>query len=76
MTQWPAEKARETFSSMLEACLQSGPQFVTVEGVDTAVLVPIGQWHRAHSPGRSLKELLLTDEARGDLRIPPRHRTR
>jgi hypothetical protein len=35
--------------------------------------VPADEWRRLRQAGkRSLKELLLTDEARADLDIPPR----
>lgn len=60
---------------MLEACLERGPQLVTRYGRDAAVLVPIEQWRRLHgTPTQSLKDLLLIEEARGDLRIPGRGR--
>jgi antitoxin Phd len=63
---------------MLEACLTQGPQLVTKRGSDAAVLVPIDEWRRlSGTPVRTLKELLLSEEARGsDLVIPPRGRHR
>jgi prevent-host-death family protein len=70
---WPVQDAKARFSEMLEACLKHGPQLVTKRGSDAAVLVPVEEWHRLRgAPVRTLKELLLTDEARGDLAIPPR----
>jgi hypothetical protein len=60
---------------MLEACLRQGPQLVTKRGSEAAVLVPIDHWRRLKGgPARPLKDLLLTDEARGDLNLPPRGR--
>jgi prevent-host-death family protein len=74
---WPVQDAKARFSEMLEACLRQGPQLVTKRGSDAAVLVPIDEWRRLHAtPVRTLKELLLTDEARGELRIPSRGRHR
>lgn len=50
---------------------------VTKRGTETAVLVPIEQWRRLQAGAPlTLKELLLTDQARMDLVIPPRSRFR
>jgi prevent-host-death family protein len=73
MKTWPVEDAKARFSEMLQACLTQGPQLVTKRGSDAAVLVPIDEWRRLRgAPVRTLKDLLLTDEGRGDLKIPPR----
>jgi len=73
MKSWPVQDAKARFSEMLEECLTRGPQLVTRRGADAAVLVPIDEWRRLRgSPARTLKDLLLTDEARGDLEIPAR----
>ena len=46
---------------------------VTRRGSEAAVLVPVAEWRRLHSASRpSLKQLLLADEARGDLPLPAR----
>ena len=46
---------------------------VTRRGAEAAVLVPVQEWRRLQASSRpSLKELLLSDQARGDLVIPPR----
>lgn len=75
MKAWPVQDAKARFSEMLEDCLKHGPQLVTKRGNDAAVLVPIDEWRRLRGvPVRTLKDLLLTDEARGDLRVPPRGR--
>ena len=70
---WPVQDAKARFSEMLEASVKEGPQIVTKRGVETAVLVPIEEWRRLNpKPRRSLKELLLTDEARFDFDLPKR----
>jgi prevent-host-death family protein len=67
MKTWPVEDAKAQFSEMLRACLTQGPQLVTKRGSDAAVLVPIDEWRRLRgAPVRTLKDLLLTDEARDD----------
>lgn len=75
MKAWPIQDAKAKFSEMLEACLKQGPQLVTKRGTDAAVLVPIDEWRRLKgTPVRTLKELLLTDQGRGELKIPARGR--
>lgn len=70
---WPVQDAKARFSEMLEACLKEGPQIVTKRGADAAVLVPVTEWDRLkRAAGPTLKELLLSDDARGDLHISPR----
>lgn len=73
MRAWPVQDAKARFSEMLETCLQEGPQLVTKRGADAAVLVSATEWQRMRRAAKpTLKELLLTDEARGELQIPPR----
>jgi prevent-host-death family protein len=77
MKSWPVQDAKARFSELLETCLREGPQLVTRRGADAAVLVPVGEWQRlSRSAKPTLKELLLTDTARGNLNIPPRGRWR
>jgi antitoxin Phd len=79
MKAWPVQDAKARFSELLQACLKRGPQLVTKRGEEAAVLVPIDEWRRLNgAPTRTLKDLLLADEARGELTIPPRgkHRRR
>ncbi len=73
MRAWPVQDAKARFSEMLETCLREGPQVVTKRGADAAVLVPATDWQKIKRAAKpTLKELLLTDDARGDLNIPPR----
>lgn len=75
MKTWPVQDAKARFSEMLEDCLNHGPQLVTKRGADAAVLVPIQEWRRLSGASvRTLKDLLLTDDARGNLEVPPRGR--
>lgn len=68
---WPVQDAKARFSEMLKATVNDGPQIVTKRGVETAVLVPIKEWRASEqSRTRSLKELLLADEARFDFELP------
>jgi antitoxin Phd len=73
MKSWPVQDAKARFSEMLETCLSEGPQIVTKRGIEAAVLLPVKDWERLKRAGRpTLKELLLTDRARGELNIPER----
>jgi antitoxin Phd len=73
MRAWPIQDAKARFSEMLETCLREGPQLVTKRGADAAVLVPATDWQRLkHAAKLTLKELLLTNDARGELNVPSR----
>jgi len=77
MKHWPVQDAKARFSELLDTCLREGPQVVTKRGAEAAVLVPLKDWQRLQGAGRrTLKELLLSDEARMTIRIPPRTRYR
>lgn len=73
MNTWPVQDAKARFSEFLDACIAEGSQLVTRRGVETAVLVPIAEWKRLNQAAPpTLKALLLSEIARGDLNIPPR----
>ncbi len=70
---WPVQDAKARFSELLDTCLREGPQVVTRRGAEAAVLVPVSDWRRLESAAKpSLKDLLLSDSARGDLNVSPR----
>ena len=61
---WPVQDAKSKFSELLDTILTEGPQMVTKRGVETAVLLPIGQCRRLECLTRpDLKALLLVPEA-------------
>jgi len=77
MHRWPVQDAKARFSEFLDACLSEGPQMVTKRGAETAVLVPVHEWRRLQAAARpSLKQLLLSDQARAELIVAPRGRAR
>ena len=77
MQAWPIQDAKARFSEFLDTCLSDGPQMVTRRGAEAAVLVPADQWQRLQAAARpSLKQLLLSDQARADLPLPARGRAR
>ena len=73
MRTWSVQDAKARFSELLDACLVEGPQMVTRRGAEAAVLVPVQEWRRLQSAARpSLKQLLLSDQARFDMVLPAR----
>lgn len=74
---WPVQDAKARFSEFLDACIAEGPQMVTRRGTEAAVLVPVDEWNRLQSVAKpSLKALLLSDEGRAELLLPPRGNAR
>ena len=70
MKSWPVQDAKARFSELLETCLKEGPQVVTKRGANAAVLVPMRDWQQLQRAAKpTLKELLLSDSARGELSI-------
>ncbi len=70
---WPVQDAKARFSELLDACVSEGPQVLTHQGAETAVLVPIEEWRRLQAIAHpSLKQLLLADSARTDSLVPDR----
>lgn len=77
MKSWPVQDAKARFSELLDTCLRDGPQIVTRRGAEAAVLVPMRDWERLQGAAQpTLKELLLSGEARADLELPGRGRLR
>ena len=70
---WQVQNAKARFSELLETTLVKGPQVVTKRGVETAVLVAIGEWRELQQRARpGIKEWLLAPEARTESLTPPR----
>lgn len=77
MQTWPVQDAKARFSEFLEKCLTEGPQMVTKRGSEAAVLVPADEWRRLQAAARpSLKELLLSEQARAEIPVPARGQAR
>ena len=72
MKNWPVQDAKARFSELLDTCLREGPQLVTKRGAEAAVLVPVRDWRRLQESARpTLKALLLADQPRADIPVPP-----
>ena len=77
MKTWAVQDAKARFSEFLEASLVDGPQIVTKRGAEAAVLVSIDEWRRVARAARpSIKDLLLSEDARTDSLVPVRGQAR
>nr|VFJ42311.1 MAG: prevent-host-death family protein [Candidatus Kentron sp. FW] len=77
MQTWSVQTAKARFSDLLNVCSTEGPQMVTKRGVEAAVLVPVNAWRKLQSSARpTLKQLLLSEETRGELVLPDRGKAR
>lgn len=73
MHAWSVQDAKARFSELLETCMLEGIQMITKRGAEAAVLVPVDEWRRLNASAKpSLKQLLLTDDARVDFELPSR----
>lgn len=78
----PAFDITSPLSDLVETTLKEGPQVVTKDGVETAILVSIEEWKRLRSgntsnttdPRKNLKDVLLDPNGPHDIYIPPRRR--
>lgn len=77
MAKWQLQEAKARFSEFVDAAVKKGPQIVTRRGVETAILVPMEEWHRLQAASRpSLKSWLMSPEPRFDDLVPERGRMR
>jgi len=71
MSAWQVQDAKARFSEFLTAAIKNGPQVVTRRGVETAILVPIGEWRRLQEASRpGVKALLLGPGPRFEDLVP------
>jgi prevent-host-death family protein len=64
-------------ADLVDAASKQGPQIVTKDGVETAVLVSISEWKRLQPfAGKASVDPLLDPNGPHDIDIPPRGRFR
>jgi prevent-host-death family protein len=72
---WQLRDAKARFSELIGKAGSEGPQIVTRRGKEAAVVVSVEAWRDMEKRARpTLKDLLLSDEARTDDLVPPRIR--
>ena len=75
MKTWPVQDAKARFSTLLDLCLLEGPQMITKQGAESAVLVPAQEWHPLQQAARpTLKAILLKPLPRGEFFVAKRGR--
>ncbi|MGA2409669.1 MAG: type II toxin-antitoxin system Phd/YefM family antitoxin [Candidatus Binataceae bacterium] len=62
---WQIQEAKARFSEMVERTLTEGPQTVTRHGKAVAVLVPVDEYRRLRTGGKSFKVLLASAPLEG-----------
>jgi prevent-host-death family protein len=60
MDKWPLQHEKARFSELVNFCLKTGPQMVTRNGREVAVLISVEDYQRTLSPKTSLKEFFLS----------------
>ena len=77
MAHWTNTDAKSRFNELIDQASTEGPQIITRNGVDVAVVIPFSEWTPPPTaPRLSLKELLLSPDSRLgfdlDELLPPR----
>jgi prevent-host-death family protein len=47
---WPLQEQQDRLNQVVEEALRSGPQVITVNNKEIAVVVPIQEYRRMHHP--------------------------
>lgn len=64
---WSVARAKAKLSEVIDRAKAEGPQYVTRNGRDAAVVVSAEEWRLRTKPGLSLVEVLLHPSVRGIL---------
>ena len=62
---WQIQEAKARFSELVDRTLKEGPQTVTRHGKPVAVLVPVDEYRRLRTGGRTFKALLASAPLEG-----------
>jgi prevent-host-death family protein len=59
MRRWQLQEAKQQFSRLVEAARETGPQLVTRNGKEVAVVLAVDEFRRLRSNGDTFKEFLV-----------------
>ena len=59
LNQWQLQEAKNKFSQVVKQAQQGKPQYITVHGKPTAVVVSIEEYQKTNQPQTSLSEVLM-----------------
>jgi antitoxin Phd len=62
---WQIQEAKARFSELVDRVLKEGPQTVTRHGKAVAVVIPVDEYRRLRTGGKSLKALLAAAPLQG-----------
>jgi prevent-host-death family protein len=61
---WPLQEQQDRPNQVVEEALRSGPQVITVNNKEIAVVVPIQEYRRMHHPVDTLADFLMRSPLR------------
>ena len=67
LNQWQLQEAKNKFSQVVKQAQQGKPQYITVHGKPTAVIVSIEDYQKLNQPQTSLSEALMIPLIENDL---------
>ncbi|WP_295392206.1 type II toxin-antitoxin system prevent-host-death family antitoxin [uncultured Thiodictyon sp.] len=62
---WPLRDQSDRLKQVVDEARRSGPQVITAEGQETAVVLSIEDYHRLQPPSESLADFLMKSPLRG-----------
>ncbi len=62
--QWQLQDAKNRFSEVVDKAIHQGPQIVTKRGVETVVIVSIGEYRKLTTPKTSLVDFFRSSPLR------------
>lgn len=65
--QWQLQEAKNKFSQLVKQAQQGKPQYITVHGKPTAVIISVEDYQQFNRPKTSLSEALMTPLLEQDL---------
>jgi prevent-host-death family protein len=67
LNRWQLQEAKNKFSQLVKQAQQGQPQYITVHGKLTAVIISIEDYQKFNRPQTSLSEALMTPLIEQDL---------
>lgn len=67
LNQWQLQEAKNKFSQLIKQAQQGKPQYITVHGKPTAVIVSIEDYQKLNQPQTSLSKALMIPLIEQDL---------
>lgn len=64
-TSWQLQEAKNRLSELINQALRKGPQIITRNGIETAVVLSVADFQKLHHRQRSLVQFLSDSPLRG-----------